>query len=61
MTVAIFARGSCVALKWMTLLGAVLALTVAEAAAQEMSPMTGEYKPGTNTIELEFTRFRGGR
>ncbi len=59
MTGAIFARGSCVALKWMTLLGAVLALTVAEAAAQNAVTltMTGEYKPSTNTIELEFAGF----
>ena len=62
MTGAIFARGSCVALKWMTLLGAVLALTVAEAAAQQdvTLTMTGEYKPSTNTIELEFAGFDAG-
>ena len=53
-TGAIFARGSYRALKWSALLGAVLALTVAEAAAQVTLTMTGAYKPSTNTIELEF-------
>ena len=56
-TGAIFARGSYRALKWSALLGAVLALTVAEAAAQQTLTMTGEYKPSTNTIELEFGSF----
>ena len=47
---AIFARGSCRALKWMALLGAVLAMAVGQAVAQ---PQTSSvFEPGTQTVTV---------
>ena len=51
-TGAIFARGSCRALKWTALFGVVLALGTGQALAQTLE---GTYAPGSMTIEVELT------
>ena len=50
-TGAIFARGSCRALKWMALVGVVFALGAGQAFAQP-TISTQTFEPGTNTITL---------
>ena len=50
-TGAIFARGSCRALKWMALFGVVFALGTGQALAQATFE-TGEWVPGTRTVTL---------
>ena len=54
-TGAIFARGSCRALKWMALFGVVFMLGVGQAAAQDTTAPTvtgGTFDPGAMTITL---------
>ena len=56
-TGAIFARGSCRALKWMALLGVVLAVGVAEAVAQPPAPQNFQVvaTTGTDTVPNSAT------
>ena len=54
-TGAIFARGSCRALKWMALLGVVFALGIDQAAAQDTTAPTvtaQSFEPGTKSVTL---------
>ena len=50
-TGAIFARGSCRALKWMALFGVVFALGTAQAAAQATFA-SAEFEPGGKTVTI---------
>ena len=52
-TGAIFARGSCRALKWLALLGVVCALGAVEAAAQAPTLSTVVWTPESATVEIE--------
>ena len=65
-TGAIFARGSCRALKWMALVGVVIALGAGEALAQKLSVSTsGTVPEGANrvpvTVRLEAPAATGNR
>ncbi len=51
-TGAIFARGSCRALKWMALFGVVFALGAGQAFAQAPTLTGGNFDPGATTISL---------
>ena len=53
-TGAIFARGSCRALKWMALFGVVFALGTGQALAQATFT-SGAWSPGSKTIELTMS------
>ena len=53
-TGAIFARGSCRALKWMALFGVVFALGSSQALAQATFN-SGEWAPGSSTITLNMS------
>ena len=53
-TGAIFARGSCRALKWMALFGVVFALGTGQALAQATFA-SGAWSPGSKTIELTMS------
>ena len=52
-TGAIFARGSCRALKWMALFGVVFALGAGQAAAQATYKLTVAEKPGSKVTLSE--------
>ena len=53
-TGAIFARGSCRALKWMALVGVVFVLGSGQAAAQA-TPSTADFLPGTAEVRITMT------
>ena len=52
-TGAIFARGSCRALKWMALFGVIFALGSGQAIAQAVF-QGSDFTPGTTTVTLKF-------
>ena len=57
-TGAIFARGSCRALKWMAILGAVFALGAGSAAAQDSTAPTfssATFQPGTTMVTVTMS------
>ena len=56
-TGAIFARGSCRALKWMALLGVVFALGVSHAAAQATpaTPLSADFMPDTAEVRITMS------
>ena len=57
-TGAIFARGSCRALKWTALFGVVFALGIGQAAAQDTTPPTitaQTFEPGTMSVTLTMS------
>ena len=57
-TGAIFARGSCRALKWMALFGVVFVLGAGSAFAQDVAPPTftsAAFEPGTNKVTVTMS------